>query len=179
MNENPYYRTEQLILHICRKLESNEKFGSTLLNKILYYADNYYYVLKGKPITELTYVKQKRGPTPEPATFLKIRESLIESGKANIKEVEYFGKMQKRLIANTEPDLTCFTGDEIAFIDSIIDILKENNATSISELSHEELSWKVAKPLEKLPFYTYLLSTEEVTENDLSWARKQIAEVNV
>jgi hypothetical protein len=174
MSERSFYKTEQLILHVCKRLESHDNFGSTLLNKILYYSDNYNYVITGNPISELTYVRQKRGATPKPATFLSIRDSLIDEGKAELIEVDYFGKMQKRLVARSEPDLSVFDPKEIALIDGVIDNFRDVNAKTISKISHEELSWKVAEPMEDLPFYTYLLSAEEPTEEEVNWAKEQI-----
>lgn len=176
MSDKPFYKTEQVIIRICEKLDKHETFGATLLNKILYYIDNVHYVKYGVPITELTYIGQDKGATPEPSIFLKIRDGLIREKKAELLEVEYFGRIQKRLVTKIEPDLECFKAEEIALIDDIIDLLKNMNATEISDLSHLQMSWKVAKDKEELPFYTFLLSEDTITDEDISWAKNTITQ---
>lgn len=164
-------KTRNLILHICKKLEHTDNFGATLLNKMLYYIDNVHYLKHGEPISHLTYIKQKNGFTPKPSEFLMVRDLLVEHGEAELREVEYFGKIQKRLFALSEPELGDFSPDEIALIDNIVEQLKDMRAVEISELSHSEINWQIAKPMEELPFYTYLLTEEPVTDEDRAWAR--------
>ena len=45
-----------------------------------------------------------------------------------------------------------------------------------SELSHEEISWQLADTMEELPFYTYLLNEEALTDTDINWATQIINE---
>ena len=57
-------KTEQLILYIANKLKDKPSYGSILLNKALYYIDNYHFLLYGNPISDFKYIKQRMGPIP-------------------------------------------------------------------------------------------------------------------
>ena len=51
----------------------------------------------GKAITGHEYMKLEKGPAPR--YFLPLQQELIESGDAAIQRRDYFGFVQKRLIA--------------------------------------------------------------------------------
>ncbi|EEF61658.1 Panacea domain-containing protein [Pedosphaera parvula] len=169
-------KAENLIIYVCQKMENCPGFGAILLNKVLYYIDHVHYLKHGKKLTGFKYIKQRLGPTPKPSEFLPIRESLIDNEKINEKPVEFFGRVQKRLSALTEPDLKGFTVDEISLIDNVISALSPFNGKAISDVTHEELSWKFAGMMEELPDYAYLLTEAPLNEDDLTWARKTITE---
>lgn len=171
--ENP--KDEELLLYVTSKLKDCPNFGSILLNKILYYIDNIHYLKHGKPISSFSYVKQEMGPTPAPAIFMPLRERLIKAGKLEMEEIERFGKIQKRLVAKKEYDISLFTSLEIELIDMVIDDCKDFTASKISDISHKELAWQLAKPFETLPFNTYLLTQSEIEEDDINWATDRIA----
>lgn len=172
-------KTEQLLLYVAYKLQDCPSFGSVLLNKALYYIDNISYLKNGGPISSFTYVKQERGPTPNPKAFIPLRERLIQEGKAQMVEVEKFGKIQKRLIPAKDAAVDRFTPEEIKLIDEIILDCRTYNATQISELSHNEISWQLAQNLEELPFNTFLLTKATLEEDDIVWAKDRIRERNI
>jgi hypothetical protein len=167
---------QELILYICHKLESSPGFGATVLNKALYYIDHSYYVSFEKKLTGFKYVKQQFGPTPKPSEFLPICSSLFAKNRIEEKSVEFFGRRQKRFCALEMPDLTVFRSEEIALIDSVIDTISNHHGTSISNASHEELGWKLAKMMEEIPPFAYLLTETELNQNDVDWAIKTIHE---
>jgi hypothetical protein len=169
-------KTSQLILYVCRKMADGPEFGSTVLNKVLFYADHTFYVQQGKTITGLTYVKQESGPTPSPKQFSPLRERMINEGALKIKESSYLGKIQKRPVALATPDLEKFSGKEVATIDEVIEVFKGVNAATASEISHSELGWQVAGMMEEIPPFAYLLSEAELTEDDIKRAKEYIAE---
>jgi hypothetical protein len=169
-------KTKQLILYICQRMEDGPEFGSTVLNKVLYYVDHVHYLRNGQTITGMTYVKQQAGPTPAPREFLPLRQEMIDKGWISIKEREYLGRLQKRPVAKTSPDLSVFKPWEVAVIDKIIDVFKGINAITASEISHSELGWQLAETMEEIPPYTYLLSEGELTEEDIAWAKEAIKE---
>jgi hypothetical protein len=167
-------KAENLILHICREMENCPEFGAIVLAKVLYYVDHAHYLKYGKKLTGFSYVKQKLGPTPKPSEFLPIRERLISSKRIEEKPKEYFGRIQKRLHAVGDPDLSAFTQEEVALIGSIINSLTGVSGKSASDLTHEELSWKLASQMEELPDYAYLLTEAQLGQTDLDWAKKVI-----
>ena len=167
-------KAENLILHVCREMEDCPEFGAIVLAKVLYYVDHANYLKNGKKLTGFSYVKQRLGPTPKPSEFLPIRESLISSKRIEERPKEYFGRIQKRLHAIDDPDLSVFSQDEIVLIGSIINSLTGVNGKCASNLTHEELSWKLAGQMEELPDYVFLLSEAQLGQTDLDWARKVI-----
>jgi hypothetical protein len=130
-------KAKALILYVCSKMSSSETFGSTVLNKVLYYIDHLHYVETGETITGLKYIKQPAGPTPSPREFLVLRESLQKEGKLEIRQSVFLGKQQKKPVAVSEPDLSTFSSAEIAKIDEVIDLFKNATAALASGLSHD------------------------------------------
>ena len=167
-------KAENLILYICRQMEDCLEFGAVVLNKVLYYVDHAHYLKYGKKLTGLSYVKQKFGPTPNPAEFLPIRQRLISSKRLEETQVEYFGKIQKRLRALASPDIKVFSRDQVALIERVISAMSGVNGKGATDLTHEELSWELADLMEELPDYAYLLSEAQFDQADLDWAKKVI-----
>jgi hypothetical protein len=167
-------RAENLILLVCQRMEDCPEFGAIVLAKILYYIDHAHYLKYGKKLTGFSYVRQRLGPTPKPSEFLPIKEQLIASGRMEEKQVEYFGRLQKRARAVAKPDVTVFSPEQVELIDSIINSFIGVNGKLASDLTHEEISWKIAGPMEELPDYAYLLTEADLDESDLAWAKKAI-----
>lgn len=170
-----YPKAEQVILYICQKMEEAPHFGTVVLNKLLFYMDNVHFLEYGKPLTGFTYVKQNRGPTPKPHQFLSLREAMIQQGKLREHQVHKFGKIEKRLVAQTEPNITVFTGPEISTMDEIISEMKNESGKTLSEFSHRHLAWEIADLMEEIPYFTYLLTESELTDEDVQWGKEQIA----
>jgi len=163
-------KSENLMLYVCDRLKNEETFGSTVFNKVLYYVDNIAYLKTGKTISEFKYIKQKNGPTPEPRQFLSLRDSMMLAQKFRIDEKDYFGKIKKVPTNTVEPDTSYFDQSEKELIDSVIEVFKNVNGTVASDFSHNQIAWDIAKDREELPLYTYMLSAESATENDVKWA---------
>ena len=170
-------KTEQLLLYICDKMKDEKGFGSTVLNKVLYYVDSINYLHTGEPLSDLTYIKQKNGPTPKPSQFLPLRTHLISEGKLKVNLVDFFGRTQKRPECLINPNLERFTANEVSLIDRIIDQFKEIDGTLASHISHQEPAWEIANSMEELPFYTFLLTPQEdLNADDIDWATQSISE---
>lgn len=169
-------KDQEAILYIAKKLEEDPNYGATLLNKVLYFADNISYLRHGKTITGFKYVNQDHGPTPRPRDFLKLRNKLIERGELQEKKVDFFGRVQKKYFAQREANIEGFTASEISLIDHVIEVFRDSNinATKASDLTHELLNIQLASHFEEIPFYTYLLTQANYTEEDLEWATSEI-----
>jgi hypothetical protein len=123
----------ELILYIARESERDEHFGATKLNKILFYSDFWAY------------------------RKLPVVRKMEDHGDCVLAEREYFGRTQKILLASREPDLSLFSGTEIAIVRDIIERLQGLNATDVSELSHQFIGWQLAEEGEDIPYSTALL----------------------
>lgn len=170
-------KTKELLIYVAHRLGHRPNYGSTLLNKALYFIDNISYLKSGKPISEFSYIKQEWGPTPEPSLFLSIRDQLIKSGDVVINESDYFGRIQKKVIPLREPHIDSFTKEEIVLMDEVLAGMAEWNGTEASEFSHRFPAWQAATNAEPLPFYTFLLSTKTPAPVDIEWAKSELKSV--
>jgi hypothetical protein len=167
-------KTVEMIIYISSRLRDKPTYGSTLLGKALCLIDSMSFLEKGKPITDLSYIKQDFGPTPEPAKYLKIREQLLLAGELEKIETDYFGRTQIKYVANREPDINLFEKEELALINDVLDSISDVSATEISDYTHNFISWIFAEPKEQLPFYTFLLSSKDPELKDYRWAEKSL-----
>ncbi len=166
-------KDEALVAYICNKLSNDPYFGSIKLNKVLHACDGVSFLKDGKPISSFKYVKQGKGPTPEPLKFLTIRDNLVQRGVLHKKNVERFGFIQKRYECEIDIDVSAFTSQEIETINSVIIDLSNLNATELSEKSHSP-SWTAAKFKEEMPIFTYMSVSEDPTMDEISFALRSI-----
>lgn len=154
-------KLEELVLYISNQCSDHKLFGAIKLNKILFYSDFLYYQTSGKSITGAEYQKLERGPAPR--RMLPVLAKLQGDGSVIVKERSMLvcgaRRTQKRPVAQREPDLSIFTGGEIAFVDSIIQQLKDETACSVSDMSHDHLGWRLARMNETIPYEAAFLAT--------------------
>ncbi len=159
-------RFKELVLYVSQKCAYDPRFGSTKLNKILFYADFLAYAELGNPITGFEYQKLSNGPAPR--RLLPIRKQMIEAGELGLQESRLkTGKIMHRIVNLRSPNLNLFTGPEISLIDSVIETLAEANADTVSALSHRMVGWKVSRMGETIPYETVFLSDEPLTSEDI------------
>lgn len=168
---HPDKRLGELMLYIAKKSQFDPNFGGTKLNKILYYADFVSFGRSGKPITGAEYIKQEFGPTPK--RLLPVRKLLETRKEAAVQRVDFLGKEQQRLVALRDPDLSLFSGEEIALVDQVIEYLRGKTAREVSELSHDR-AWRVAKMGGAIPYEAAFLSNENSNEGDVERGRELI-----
>lgn len=164
-------RTENMMLYICDQLKGESTFGSTVFNKVLYYMDSISYLKTGSKISDFDYIKQKNGPTPEPSQLLPLRDNLMFSGKMGLEEKEFYGKTKKVPYNKVDPVTDEFSSDEMELMNKVIAIFRKVNGSQASYISHTEIAWEIAENKEKLPMYTFLLSSEDVLDSDVKWAK--------
>ena len=70
-----------MLLYVSQQCASDPEFGSTLLNKILFFADFIAYGKLGEPITSAVYVRDKRGPVPR--DIEEYRKELRDDGRCD------------------------------------------------------------------------------------------------
>lgn len=151
----------ELILYISERCKESQTFGATLLNKILFYSDFLYFGHFGKSITGTTYVHRSKGPAPSPQQFLPVRDSLIAQGRLKLEESTFGGYTQKRTVALDPPRIDAFSDAERSFIDYVIDALKGQTATAVSDYSHNEVPWLLTEDGEEIPYYTVFIRRYE------------------
>jgi hypothetical protein len=154
----------ELILLICARSEHDRKFGAIKLNKLLFHSDFSAYLTFGKPISGQQYFKLPKGPAPR--RMLPTTRKMEASGDLAYKEIEYFGRTQKKPIALRQPDVSVFTPQEIDLVHKTIQKYWNTSASEISERSHLFLGWKVARDREIIPYTTALIGTREPTPQE-------------
>lgn len=162
-------RFEELILLVARRCERDSTFGATKLNKLLFFADFAAYRKLGRSLTGADYQKLEHGPAPK--QLLPTREALLERGELFPITRDYFGKEQKRLIAGREPDVSGFSGEEIALVDEIIDRLRDLDAAAVTQLSHAFIGWRAVEYGDVIPYETAKVQPELLTEDDRNATR--------
>ncbi|MDQ2732810.1 MAG: Panacea domain-containing protein [Armatimonadota bacterium] len=165
-------RLRELILYIADKCEDDPKFGATKLNKILYHADFTSYQLYGEPITGVRYMRLPNGPVPRP--MVSVREDMISRHEIVIRSRSVYKYRQQRIIALRDADLEKFTARQIAIVDQVIDDLRAQTATDVSNLSHGR-AWSMVDDKDDIPYEAVFLSDEPATPEDFAWARAVIS----
>ena len=164
-----------LILFLAQRSEGDHSFGATKLNKLLFYCDFLAYLKLGRPITGYRYQKLENGPAPR--KMLPIIESMIQNKLIARVERDYYGHKQIRVLALQEPDLSCFTAEEISLATEILDDCRGNNATEISRLSHRFHGWQRASIGEDIPYCSASVVFQTVTESDLVFTESEKMEI--
>ena len=67
-----------------------------------------------------------------------------------------------------------FEKEELELINNVLLHIGELSAASASDDTHRMIAWKLAKPMEALPLYTYLLGSAEPALKDYEWAESAI-----
>jgi hypothetical protein len=129
----------ELVVYVASKCEGDVYFGATKLNKILFYSDFLCFERFGKPITGADYLALERGPAPK--QLVPEREFLELDGAIVLVKRQ----RQHRIVPLRDPDLSLFSGHEIAIVDEVIELLRNVNADQVSEFSHAFLGWKAAR----------------------------------
>ena len=168
-------RLRELTLYIAKKSLSDRRFGAVKLNKLLFFADLAAYRRLGRTITGATYQRLPEGPAPR--RILPVIQAMEDEGAAFVLELEFHGYPQHKLIARKLPDLSGFSGPEIATVDEILDEFRDSTARQITEDSHDYIGWRLAKDGEDVPFEPALLGKRPITEQDLRIAETIEAEL--
>lgn len=154
---------KQVLLYILSKVGGKPNIGQTVLYKLLYFIDFDYYEKFDEQLVGARYIKNTHGPTP--VIFPKIIKELEAEGKIEaIKSKFYKYDQTKYLInPNTRIDLSILSAQELAHIDEELNRLSDMTAKKISELSHIDTPWKIAKEREQLNYEFVFYRPEETS----------------
>jgi hypothetical protein len=163
----------ELILYIARNSEGDRKFGSVKLNKILFYADRQTFARLGKPITGQHYQKLERGPAPR--CLVPVRAELEKDGAIAIRsEPTVYGNPLRRILALREPNTDGFSVAELQIVDQIIHAMWEWDGTEASDLSHNDVGWKIVAMNETIPYETVFIDSGALTVDEKAYARELV-----
>ena len=117
-------KLKQLILYISQKCADHKGFGSTKLNKILYFADFIHYANTGTPVTGVEYQRLPWGPAPR--RMKPVLDGMQESGELAMQHGRVLaGYISKKPVNLADPQLELFSADEISIVDYVIERFEE------------------------------------------------------
>ena len=126
-NEEKYI---SLIMYILFRSMNKPNLGKTVLCTVMYFIDFNFYELYGDYLTKETYIKSRRGIKPK--HFRKITEELIAKRKLFMRKEPYYNRTIHRYYLTIIPSLK-FTSKELGVINSCIETLTDNNASTITQ----------------------------------------------
>jgi len=136
-------KMKQVIHYIIDCCQHKPNFGKTVLYKLMYFSDFNHYELYETLITDEKYEKKPFGPVP--CHFDLITDELIQENKIKYVEKPFINYIQKRHCSLKKPDTSLLSEKVLGVINSVIDKLSHMNAGEISEYSHGDKPWRVAK----------------------------------
>lgn len=156
---------KELIVYIATRLGPEAALGRVKLAKLLMKSDFGAYSRRGQSITGATYEKWEQGHLPR--ELLLAQRDLEADGAIRTEETDYYGKRLKRITALRDPDLSGFSEDDLADTERAMVLFGHESASYLSELSHMEVGWRLARMKETIPYDTVFLGVGGVTEADV------------
>lgn len=126
-------KTLELIIYVASKLENKPNYDASLLGNSLFLIDYMSYNQTGKPISDISYVKEISGIAPK--DFVQIQD--------------YYRNEKKTLT-----DFKVFESEELELIDEVLKNISEKSA-DIATQTKSLLGWVFAQYGEEIPFYTF------------------------
>ncbi len=158
----------ELVLYIACESESDPKFGSVKLNKILYYSDFEAYRRLGQPITGAAYRKLSEGPAPrEMPDQLRV---MLDVGDATIERRPYFSGDQRRVTPLRAAKAAAFEPSELAIVNETIDGMQHMTDREASQFSQQELGWLAADHGETIPYESAWISSAPLPQEVESYS---------
>jgi hypothetical protein len=167
----------ELVLYVADKMKDDTYFGATVLNKVLFFADFFHYAEHGRSITGADYMRLDQGPVPR--RLVPVRTQLVNQGRAAVVKRQIGPRNQNRLEVIQPAELESFSGPEIETVNKMIDLIKGHTASSISELSHTMLGWRMAADGESIPYESVFLYGGPITASDRQRAEAVASELGM
>jgi transcriptional regulator with XRE-family HTH domain len=155
---------KQVLLYIISKVGSRPNIGQTALYKLLYFIDFDFYEKNQKYLMGATYIKNIHGPSP--VSFAKISRELEKKGLLVEVNSKYFNYDQKKYLATRDPNVSELSAIELKHIDDELERLASKTAKELSELSHIDTPWKVAKDKQVLNYRHVFYRPDETSVSD-------------
>lgn len=153
---------KEVLLYILSKVGGKPNVGETVLYKLLYFIDFDFYEKYEEQLIGATYIKNHHGPTP--IEFKSIVEEMIQHGELMQVTGKYFDYPQRKYLSLREADLTKLKdARELQHIDEVLARLGDKNATELSDYSHDDIPWIVAKEGKPLEYETVFYRTSKTS----------------
>ncbi len=153
---------KEVLLYVLSNVGGKPNVGETVLYKLLYFIDFDFYEKYEEQLIGATYIKNHHGPTP--VEFRTIVEEMIRKGEIMQVKGKYFNYPQRKYLPVREPDLTKLRdARELQHIDEVLARLGDKNAAELSDYSHEDVPWMVAKDGKPLDYEAVFYRTPKTS----------------
>ena len=164
-------RFKDLILYASKQLADDPAFGSTKLNKVLFFSDFEAYRTLGSSITGAEYQKNHYGPTAR--LYVPLVDQMLGHAFVRIEKRFVGGHAQDVLTPLVEPNMKQFSTAELEIVDRIIAEMRTFTNTEASDLSHERSpGWQLLELGDTIPYETALIDTEPPSNADVAYFRQ-------
>lgn len=155
---------KQVLLYVLEKVGAKPNIGMTALYKLLYFIDFDYYEKYEEQLMGLTYIRNHHGPTPR--EFVAVVDDMKKQGELEEVKSTYYTYEQKKFLPRTSANLTLFSAQELAHIDSELARLSDKSAKELSELSHLDMPYISAQQGEELLYNGVFYRDEKLSVRD-------------
>jgi transcriptional regulator with XRE-family HTH domain len=152
-------KLREVLLYVLEKVGAKPNVGETVLYKLLYFIDFDYYEKTGRSITGLGYTRNHYGPTPA-IDFKQVVEGMENAGELERVETKYFNNVQRKYLPTKRANLHDLSADEIKHIDETLARLSDKTASELSDISHKDTPWLIAKQGEKIDYRDVFYRTD-------------------
>lgn len=153
---------KEVLLYVLSKVGGKPNVGETVLYKLLYFIDFDFYEKYEEQLIGATYIKNHYGPTP--IEFKDVVDEMIKQGQIVKVTSKYFNHPQRKYLPVIEPDLTKLKdARELHHIDEVLARLSDKNAMELSDYSHEDIPWVVAKENKPLDYEAVFYRTPKTS----------------
>lgn len=159
--------------YVIAKVGARPGFGATKLYKILWFSEARTFVLTGKPMFGIEFVRQQFGPVPKNAMLY--RKELIDEMRVRSWEETWDRHKQWQFRSLSPAPTARLNADEIKTLDYWAKHIDEDHtAQTISDQSHD-YGWEIARMGESLPVYAFLAERlRDPTDVELASAKRRL-----
>ncbi len=154
----------EVLLYILAKVGGKPNIGETALYKLLYFIDFDYYEKYEEQLIGATYIKNHHGPTP--VEFQKLVDDMIKKEELAVIKNKYFNYDQKKYLPTPSKQYglsKLLNARELQHIDEVLARLSDKNACELSDYSHQDLPWIVAKDGDTIDYETVFYRTPKTS----------------
>jgi transcriptional regulator with XRE-family HTH domain len=137
-------KLREVLLYVLEQDGAKPNVGETVLYKLLYFIDFDYYEKNQESITGLTYVRNHYGPTPT-MTFVDVVKQMEKNKELEVVSTKFFNNTQRKYLPTKPLELRHLSANELLHIDQELSRLGDKTARELTDLSHLDAPWRVAK----------------------------------
>lgn len=167
MNNKIVFDLEKLkvmIHYIIGRCGFQENVGRVVLFKLLYFSDFDNYELYEQSISGETYLRKRMGPVP--LHFQDAITELKKEGKINETTETVINFPKYKYSSLIQPDTSILSSKELQVIDDTINRISHFLSKEISEYSHGDIPWRIAKEGEALNYEAVFYRDPEYSVRD-------------